>query len=52
MPRRSLPELWKSELTGYTLDKFRKDLLAGLTVAAEQRGCAHCRAEQGTRLKA
>ena len=34
MPRRSLPELWKSELTGYTLDKFRKDLLAGLTVAA------------------
>src|SRR5574341_1369037 len=34
MPRRSLPELWKSEFTGYTLDKFRQDLLAGLTVAA------------------
>jgi len=34
MPRRSLPELWKSEFTGYTLDKFRQDSLAGLTVAA------------------
>jgi len=34
MPRRSLPELWKSEFTGYTLGNFRQDLLAGLTVAA------------------
>src|SRR3990172_6075574 len=34
MPRRSLLEFWKSEFTGYTLDKFRQDLLAGLTVAA------------------
>ncbi len=34
MPRRSLPQLIKNEFSGYTADKFRQDLLAGLTVAA------------------
>lgn len=34
MPRRSLKQLYKQEFTGYTADKFRQDLLAGLTVAA------------------
>ncbi len=34
MPRRSLPTLIKDEFTGYNLNKFRQDLLAGITVAA------------------
>lgn len=34
MPRRSLKELYVDEFRGYTLSKFQKDLLAGLTVAA------------------
>ncbi len=34
MPRRSYPQLLKHEFTDYTADKFRQDLLAGLTVAA------------------
>lgn len=34
MPRRSLARLYKDEFTGYSLAKFQKDLLAGLTVAA------------------
>src|SRR5260221_14317415 len=34
MPRRSLARLYKDEFTGYSLAKFRQDLLAGLTVAA------------------
>ncbi len=34
MPRRSYPQLLKHEFTAYTADKFRQDLLAGLTVAA------------------
>jgi SulP family sulfate permease len=34
MPRRSLVQLYKEEFTGYSIDKFRQDLLAGLTVAA------------------
>ena len=34
MPRRSLTRLYKDEFTGYSLAKFQKDLLAGLTVAA------------------
>lgn len=34
MPRRSLPTLLKDEFTNYSADKFRQDLLAGLTVAA------------------
>ncbi len=34
MPRRSLSRLYKDEFTGYSLAKFQRDLLAGLTVAA------------------
>ena len=34
MPRRSLARLYRDEFTGYSLAKFRQDLLAGLTVAA------------------
>lgn len=34
MPRRSLAKLYRDEFRGYTLAKFRQDLLAGLTVAA------------------
>ena len=34
MPRRSLARLYKDEFSGYSLAKFRQDLLAGLTVAA------------------
>jgi SulP family sulfate permease len=34
MPRRSLKRLYSDEFSGYTLIKFRQDLLAGLTVAA------------------
>ena len=34
MPRRNLVQLYKEEFTGYNMDKFRQDLLAGLTVAA------------------
>lgn len=34
MPGRSLVQLYKEEFTGYSIDKFRQDLLAGLTVAA------------------
>ncbi len=34
MPRRNLARLYKDEFTGYSLAKFRQDLLAGLTVAA------------------
>ncbi|MEZ4726894.1 MAG: hypothetical protein R3E79_07145 [Caldilineaceae bacterium] len=30
----SLLQLWRREFAGYTLDKFRQDLLAGLTVGA------------------
>jgi hypothetical protein len=49
MPRRSLPELWKSEFTGYTADKFRQDLLASLTVAAVALPLALAFVERGTR---
>src|SRR5262245_26403467 len=34
MPRRSLARLYQDEFSGYSLAKFRQDLLAGLTVAA------------------
>jgi sulfate permease, SulP family len=34
MPRLSLLQLWRREFTGYSFEKFRLDLLAGLTVAA------------------
>ena len=34
MSRRSLARLYKDEFTGYSLAKFQRDLLAGLTVAA------------------
>src|SRR5690606_24800949 len=34
MPRRNLAQLYKAEFSGYSLTKFRQDLLAGLTVAA------------------
>lgn len=34
MHRLSLVQLWQREFTGYNLDKFRQDLLAGLTVGA------------------
>ena len=34
MPRRTLPQLIQHEFTHYTADKFRQDLLAGVTVAA------------------
>lgn len=34
MERLSLWELWRREFSGYTLDKLRQDLLAGLTVGA------------------
>jgi SulP family sulfate permease len=34
MPRRTLIQLYRDEFRGYTADKFRQDLLAGLTVAA------------------
>lgn len=34
MPRRSLKKLYQDEFSGYTLSKFRQDLLAGMTVAA------------------
>ncbi len=34
MPRRNLVQLYRDEFTGYTADRFRQDLLAGLTVAA------------------
>src|SRR5215207_5736325 len=34
MPRRSLPRLLKDEFKDYSRQKFRQDLLAGLTVAA------------------
>lgn len=34
MPRRNLAQLYRDEFRGYTLAKFRQDLLAGLTVAA------------------
>ncbi len=34
MPRRTLPQLFQHEFTGYTSAKFQQDLLAGITVAA------------------
>jgi SulP family sulfate permease len=34
MPRRSLARLYKDEFSGYSLIKFRQDLIAGLSVAA------------------
>lgn len=34
MPRRSLARLYRDEFSGYSLVKFRQDLLAGFTVAA------------------
>jgi SulP family sulfate permease len=34
MPRRNLAQLYRDEFRGYSLIKFRQDLLAGLTVAA------------------
>ncbi|HLB46531.1 MAG TPA: SulP family inorganic anion transporter [Anaerolineales bacterium] len=34
MPRRNLVQLYRDEFTDYTADRFRQDLLAGLTVAA------------------
>jgi len=34
MPRRSLTRLYRDEFTGYSLVKFQKDLIAGLSVAA------------------
>jgi len=34
MPRRNLPQLLKSEFSGYTAARFRQDFLAGITVAA------------------
>ncbi len=34
MTKRSLIQMYKEEFAGYSLDKFRQDLLAGLTVAA------------------
>lgn len=34
MPRRSLKQLYKSEFSGYTLQKLQQDAMAGLTVAA------------------
>ena len=34
MPKRSLKQLYFSEFSGYTFEKLRKDLMAGLTVAA------------------
>ena len=34
LPFRTLLSLWRREFAGYTLSKFQKDLLAGLTVAA------------------
>ncbi len=34
MPRRSLTRLYRDEFSGYSLAKFRQDLLAGFTVAA------------------
>ncbi len=34
MPRRSLKQLYVSEFSGYNLEKFQRDLMAGLTVAA------------------
>ncbi len=34
MPRRNLAQLYRDEFRGYSLAKFRQDLLAGLTVAA------------------
>ncbi len=34
MPKRNLAQLYRDEFRGYTLAKFRQDLLAGLTVAA------------------
>lgn len=34
MQRLSLVNLWRREFAGYTADKFRQDLLAGLTVSA------------------
>ncbi|MBI4928745.1 MAG: SulP family inorganic anion transporter, partial [Anaerolineae bacterium] len=34
MPRRSLKRLYLDEFRGYSLNKFQRDLLAGLTVAA------------------
>ncbi len=34
MPRRSLPRLLRDEFAGYSSNKLRQDLLAGLTVAA------------------
>ncbi len=34
IPRRSYPRLLQDEFRGYTVAKFRQDLLAGLTVAA------------------
>src|SRR3990172_10081806 len=34
MPRRNLPQLLKSEFSGYTAARFRQDFLAGITAAA------------------
>ncbi|GAP22674.1 SulP family inorganic anion transporter [Leptolinea tardivitalis] len=34
MTKRTLIQMYREEFTGYTLHKFRQDLLAGLTVAA------------------
>jgi sulfate permease, SulP family len=34
MNRLTLLQLWQREFTHYNADKFRQDLLAGLTVAA------------------
>jgi sulfate permease, SulP family len=34
MPRRNLPQLYRDEFSNYNANKFRQDLLAGLTVAA------------------
>jgi len=34
MSRRSLPQLYRDEFTGYNASRFQKDVMAGLTVAA------------------
>ncbi len=34
MSRRSLPQLYRDEFTGYNVARFQQDLMAGLTVAA------------------
>ena len=34
MSRRSLPQLYRDEFTGYNAARFQQDVMAGLTVAA------------------